>query len=433
MLIGLAVAFAQGLPAVPQPHSSSLDWGRPITIRSFSGLPAGSFSRHIPQGTSGMKVGFSARTSPGFRMVLAAAGIEIQAYSRVERAMAIDYLNRLAKRGTLAFTLPAGTVEFRPKVAWRGAHLFVGPRALAVQKKLWTRVLLPLGFNKVVLQCQQTEWKSLPNLKGGISMKRDELAKLCDWYRSVGVEVIPLVESFGHITWMTRGGKNLDLVINPDIPFTLDPREPRVALVMNKLWDEVIAVTKAKTIHYGLDEIDFRGMPKNAALVTKLWTMQVPMLAEIAARHGVKSMVWGDQLLARDEGAPPTGAPSIADAKIRRSCLPRGTIVCDWHYQNFVQPGLFEQSIRTLQREGFMVAGSSWRRPLNVQGMAKAAIATGAGNLVTTWAGHELNESVIKSELRQFSSFTLAAAVQWGDTSPKFDPDRLFLDLYGEP
>ena len=94
------------------------------------------------------------------------------------------------------------------KVQWRGVHLFVGPNALEFHKQLWTNVLLPLGYNKVVLQCEQTEWKCLPNLKGGISMQRDDLAKLCEWYRSKGGGS----DSFGPKLWacpMARTRKSI--------------------------------------------------------------------------------------------------------------------------------------------------------------------------------------------------------------------------------
>lgn len=324
----------------------------------------------------------------------------------------------------------SGSAEFRPSIAWRGVHLFVGPDALAFHKKLWTNVLLPLGYNNVVLQCEQTEWDCLPNLRGGNNLKRADLKRLCEWYRSAGVEVIPLVQSFGHVQWLAQGGKFLNLMMNPKLPYTIDPRKPAVAKLYTKLWNEVIAVTRPKTVHFGLDEIAFRGMPKDAKLVTKLWRVQVPTLVGIAKRHKVGMMLWGDEILAPSEGALPANAGTAKEAKSRRAVLPKGALVCDWHYQNNPDPALYARSLNLLRAEGFRPIASSWWRPQNLRGQSLAAIQTGAGALQTTWAGYVLNESVVRRNVKQFGPMVLAADYAWGwKGEGSYDTGAVFLGM----
>ena len=330
-----------------------------------------------------------------------------------------------------------GSKSQKPKVAWRGVHLFVGPNALTFHKKLWTRVLLPLGFNKVVLQCEQTEWKCLPNLRGGINIKRNDLRQLCNWYRSKGVEVIPLVQSFGHIPWLTTKGVNIDLVLNQKVPFAVDPRNPKVKALYQKLWDEVIEATKPKTVHFGLDEIDFRGFPPEPGLLTKLWKIQVPMLAKIASKHHVTMMLWGDELLAPGEGAAPHTAKSVAEAKERRSVIPKWSFICDWHYQKNPDPKLYATSLALFRQEGFRPIASSWFEPENIRGFALAAINHGAGTLQTTWAGYESSEKAMNQNLKQFSAMVLAADYAWTGRAEMpnklgYDPTAVFRQLYGE-
>lgn len=357
----------------------------------------------------------------GFRLSASGRRLIIEAKPAFRR-MATAYVERLGSY--------SGSAVFRPSIAWRGVHLFVGPDALAFHKKLWTNVLLPLGYNKVVLQCEQSEWNCLPNLRGGNNMKRADLKRLCEWYRSVGVEVIPLVQSFGHVQWLAQGGKNLDLMMNPMLPYTVDPRKPAVAKLYAKLWDEVIAVTRPKTIHFGLDEIAFRGMPKDAKLVTKLWRLQVPMLAGIAKRNNLTMMLWGDEILAPSESALPANAGSVADAEARRAVLPRGAYVCDWHYQNNPDPAPYSRSLDLLKAEGFRPIASSWWRPGNVRGQCLAAIQTGAGTLQTTWAGYSLNEAVVRKQLRQFGPMVLAADYAWGwKGEVSYDAGAVFLGM----
>lgn len=320
-----------------------------------------------------------------------------------------------------------------PLVKWRGVHLFVGPEALELHKKLWTNVLLPMGFNKVVLQCEQTEWRCLPNMRGQGNMKREDLAKLCDWYRAKNVEVIPLVESFGHAQWLCASGVNLDLVVNPKIPFTLDPRKPRVAKLMSTLWSEVISVTRAKTIHFGLDEIDFRGFPNQNGLATKLWKIQIPRLAKIARDHNVTMMLWGDELLGPGESAPPTGAATTDEAQERRSVVPTDAIVCDWHYQNDPDPNTYSRSLLLFQNCGFKTIASAWYRANNVRGQNLAAIQTGSGSLQTTWAGHELTAKVVDNNLKQFSAVILASEYARGrrdmPSQLGYDPSEVFTRM----
>src|SRR5690349_10404166 len=111
-------ALAQGPPLILTPTTSTLNSNNPTTARTRT---------------------FQQTNTPGFQITITPSGATVQHQTFVERAMAIAYLNRITK----AKTLPTGTVAFLPKTTWRGVHLFVGPDALAIHKRLWTRVLLP--------------------------------------------------------------------------------------------------------------------------------------------------------------------------------------------------------------------------------------------------------------------------------------------------
>jgi hexosaminidase len=431
----LATQF-RPFPLIPKPTTSTLKWTKPVICEIPNNFADGIFkSGKADAKNFSPPIRFYKDDNEGFKISITRQQIGILSKPGINQSMAVEYLSRLTKINNGAKVLPTGTVELRPKVAWRGVHLFVGPKALAFHKKLWTRVLLPLGFNKVVLQCEQTEWKCLPNLKGGISMKREDLRKLCDWYRSVGVEVIPLIQSFGHVKWLNNNGANRDLFLNPTVPFAVDPRKARVKQLYSKLWKEVIEVTKPKTIHVGLDEVDFRGFPTDPELLTKLWKIQVPFLATLAKQNKVTMMLWGDELLAPGEGAAPHRAKTKENAKARRSVIPKGSYICDWHYQKNADPKLYEASLELFQNEGFRPIASSWFEPENVRGFNLAAISAGAGTLQTTWAGYESNEIVMTKNLSQFSAMILASDYAWSGRTELpskigYDPAKVFNRLY---
>ena len=90
-------------------------------------------------------------------------------------------------------------------------------------------------------------------------MKKEDLAKLFQWYRGIEVEPIPLIQSFGHMGWLFANGMNKDLAINPQVPYTLDPRKPGAKELIGKVWDEAASLLKPRTIHVGLDEVDMLG------------------------------------------------------------------------------------------------------------------------------------------------------------------------------
>jgi hypothetical protein len=312
--------------------------------------------------------------------------------------------------------LPTGLLLDQPSLNWRGIHLFVGPNALAFQKKLWTNVLLPMGFNKVVLQCEQTAWNAIPGTRTPITMRREDLKALFDWYRSQGVEPIPLIQSLGHMEWLFANGQNLDLAFNRNLPYAIDPRKPEAQAKIGQIWDEAIELLKPKTIHFGLDEIDMRGFPHDDELVTQIWEKQLPFLAGIAKKHGVEMMLWGDMALAPKEASDAANAPSQEHAVRRRAAIPKRTLIADWHYT-----AKLSQTLQLWKDEGMKPVASAWYRPDNIQAFGLQALTTSSGTLQTTWAGYESNEEGMRANLIQFSAMLLAAEMSWGGGKEPLD------------
>ncbi|MCC7230523.1 MAG: hypothetical protein IT203_09010 [Fimbriimonadaceae bacterium] len=446
------------LPLIPKPMRSQLDWSKPVVFDSFGALSVRSDKgghREILQSwadRTGIKLSTGSQplalsligpieptVDGGFRISIAKNRAIIEGDGLPGSRQGLRCLLNLIQVRNGLLALPTCEIVSHPATQWRGVHLFVGPNALDFHKKLWTRVLLPMGFNKVVLQCERTEWECLPNLRGGINMKRSDLAKLCDWYRSVGVEPIPLVQSFGHAEWLFAKGANLDLAFNRIVPYAIDPRKDGVKPLFERLWKEVIEVTKARTIHFGLDEVDMLGFPENPRLVTDLWKIQLPILSQIAISNGVEMMLWGDKGLAPGEAADATLGDDKENAAARRRSIPVGSYIADWHYKADPNPATFMGSLLLWEREGFQPIAASWFRPENVRGFNLAAVAHGFGTLQTTWAGYESSEANMLREAKQFSAMVLAGDYSWSGREDPLDklgyePMQVFQKLYfGRP
>jgi len=336
--------------------------------------------------------------------------------------------------------IPTGHIDDNPQVTFRGVHLFVGSEAREFQKQLWDRVLAPLGLNKVVLECERTAWNSTPLDPSEHPISREELAKIFAYYREIGVEPIPLIQSLGHMDWFFNGKRRLNLAVNPDEPYTLDPRKPETKPATEALWQEAIDLLKPQKIHFGLDEIDQVGMnPHDPELTTNIWQSQLATLGAIAKKNKVTPMIWGDEGLAPGEAVDATNGDTKEFADRRRSAIPQGTMICDWHYAPDPDPSKFDASLQLWKREGFSPIAATWYRPDNVRSFDIASYLERAGTLQTTWAGYESSEKGMIENLDQFTAMVLAADYSWsgrGDAVDKlgYDFRSIFQNLYfGRP
>jgi hypothetical protein len=428
----------------PKPKTNTLDFrqGLPISGKwSFDPKPpkywtlfeealARRFERAEPIGSPiGVHTGIEASQPGEYRLQISEFGVDVSAADDDGLRMALLRLASLAFARDGKLMLPLGVVADEPRIKWRAVHLFVGPKALDFHKKLWDRVLLPMGFNKVVLQCEQTAWKALPGTETAITMPRNELKKLFDYYRSIGVEPIPLIQSFGHMEWLFRNGKNLGLAYNPAVPYSLDVRKPAAQQKIEELWEEAIALLKPKTVHFGCDEVDMRGFtPGSEELVTQMWERHLPFLSKIAQRHNLKMMIWGDNALAPGEAVDATHAPNKDHAARRRAVIPKGTLIGDWHYRADANAKLFAPSLQLWKNNEQMPIAATWYRPENIEGFAKAAAQENAGLLQTTWAGYESSEENMEKSLDQFSAMVLAGEMCWQRSGR--DSLKTFKELY---
>jgi hexosaminidase len=326
--------------------------------------------------------------------------------------------------------VPAVEIEDYPSISWRGVHLFVGPRARAFQGRMMDRVLAPLRFNHVVLQCERTDWNTTPGIRTPGTMSRKDLADLFSDYRKRNIDPVPLIQSHGHMQWLFANNQNLDLAFNRSVPFAIDPRKPAAREKVKALWDEAIGLLKPKQIHFGMDEINLRGGPADPAVVTEVWKESMKYLPGVAAKHKVDFMIWGDKMLAPGEAPDAALGHNKKESAARRAVVPKGTFIADWHYLNNPDPKVYT-SLELFKSQGMRPIASAWNRPGNIAGFAQAAALSGSGYLQTVWAGFESDETAMLREFDQFSAFVLAADYAWSGRKdlPKnvgYDWDREF-------
>jgi len=335
-------------------------------------------------------------------------------------------------------------IDDYPTLGWRGAHLFVGNQALPFHKKLITNVFARLKMNNLVLQCEQAHWDTLGKTAPPWAMSKSDLWQEIAFARRHFLTVTPLVNSVGHMPWLLDNPRHRNWAEDPQTPYAAGVTNASLDAFLFKLDDEVLDTFGSDALHIGGDEVTMRGRYPEVSRgryssVAEAYVAQVIKLHDYLKRRNVRTMVWGDMLLAPGEapGETPgfTNAASLAQAQWTRARLPKDIVITDWHYAShaaFTSPRLFQQA-------GFgPVIGATWNDPANIGAFSRVLAQEGQrGLLQTTWAGYNSRAENLNHEASQFVAFVIAAEEAWngGRVPPErlpYDPAQVFWALYGD-
>ncbi|MFN5135777.1 MAG: glycoside hydrolase family 20 zincin-like fold domain-containing protein [Chitinophagaceae bacterium] len=339
--------------------------------------------------------------------------ISIQYKSAQGLQHAIHTLVQLTKNENGQLVIPQGIIRDEPSVAWRGIHMFTGPTSWQLHKRMYDRILFPLKMNKVVLQCEQAQWKSRPELHNSTSVPMKDLKDEFDYLRKYHNEPIPLIQSLGHMEWFFKPKQNRFMAVNPQYPYTLNPDLPQSQKAVKQLWDETFALLKPTTMHIGFDEIGMIGFNEPREKEVKYFKTQINFLHNYAQQKNAKLMLWGDMGLAPGEGPDALNGISKERAATIRSFIPKESYVADWHYINNPNPEIYKINLQIWKQNNNLPLASPWLWPNNVRGFVHAAIDENAGVLQTTWADFESSEKNMLLNIEQFGAYILAMDYAW--------------------
>ena len=271
-----------------------------------------------------------------------------------------------------------------------------------------------------------------------IPLVRDVIAEAARQY----VEIVPLVNSFGHCEWFLR--YHMELADNPSSNYVYDSTNPATYSLMGKVYDECIALFKPRQFHIGHDEIWYNGTGpyKPAAQAigkynlilndTKYWV-------NFLSARGLRTWAWADMFLGPGESPSARNAASVTEAQNYRAALPKSLVMINWDYsptdpENFV-------GLNILANAGFPTLSGTWDTPANITNFAKATADANADNaktfgmVQTTWAGFNFDASSYANCRGQYEAYVAAAEQMWtGGTSDltALDYPGIFARQMGE-
>lgn len=214
--------------------------------------------------------------------------------------------------------------------------------------KDFAKTLSGLGINTLVVEWEATyPYKKHATISNDLSYSREEVKSFINYCDNLGITVIPLQQSFGHVEYILRNSRYSQLREDDKDISQICPLESEGNLALfTDLFKDMAALHKGDYMHIGGDETYLLGHCERCSLKaekegkSKLFVDHMKMITQIVTDLGKKPVMWADILLKH---------PEAADE------LPKETIFIDWNYgwktNHFGDIG-------ALQEKGFTFWGS---------------------------------------------------------------------------
>ena len=199
--------------------------------------------------------------------------------------------------------------------------------------KNFISVLKKMGYNCVMLYTEDTyEIKGEPffgYLRGRYTEK--ELKEIDDYAYSIGVEVIPCIQTLAHLNAYIRWKKT---PIDCDDILLVD--DDRTYALIDKMFSTLRGCFRSNYIHLGMDEahmlgrgkhLDIYGYEKSEVLINR----HLKRVKEMAEGYGYETLIWSDMFF-RSWNDGKYNVPKSEIPESVKKDYPEGVIPVYWNY-----------------------------------------------------------------------------------------------------
>ena len=258
----------------------------------------------------------------------------------------------------------------------------------------------------------------------------DEMKELDAHAKSLGITLIPTIQTLAHLGFMFRWPPYLPL---KDIDEVIMVGEPRVYEIVEKMIKTMSECFSAKIIHLGMDEAFQLGRgkyydkngPRNRVDIMQ---EHVAKVLEICKKYGVKTEMWGDMYIRMAYGAYERGPMTFDKSDEVRKSMPENVKIHYWdyystekdHYVNFIEK--FQKITDNIVFDGgvwdYIGYNVNNSYSLKITEAAfEACIEKGIKEAtITIWGGDSVNESSLWATMP-----TLVAASEFAHGNHDFD------------
>ena len=198
--------------------------------------------------------------------------------------------------------------------------------------KEWLRRMALTGYNLLMLYTEDVY--KLPDepffgyLRGGYT--REEIREIDDYASLMGIELVPCIQTLGHMSQMLRWACYADIKDTPEILRAEEEKTFAFIRKMVSFWAENV---RSRRIHIGMDEahdlgrgayLDRHGYHPRAEILAE----HISRVNDICADYGMHPMIWSDLLVPRSGDLPAETAALI------QKKVPRSVDLVHWDYYN---------------------------------------------------------------------------------------------------
>jgi len=285
----------------------------------------------------------------------------------------------------------------------RGFHLDLRVQVMTMPYlKEFALKLSKAGMNTLIMEYEATyPFQKHPLISNRYSYTLEEIEDFIHYCTKIGIDVIPLQQSFGHVEYILRNYRYTDLrESQKDFSQVCPSKEALNRELFTDLFKELASTHPSKYIHIGGDETYLLGQcpicKKKAETEgkSKLYIDHIKMLCDIVIKLGKRPVLWADIALKYPEAI---------------KLLPKETIFVDWNYGWDMNK--FGNHAK-LMESGFEVWGAlslrsnpdnfyltQWEKHLNnIHDFIPAARKLGyKGMIMTSWSTSGIYSNVMES------------------------------------
>ena len=226
-----------------------------------------------------------------------------------------------------AYSLNAQNPVTRPNpFVIKGFHLDMRIQVMSMDTlKAFALKLSRYGINTLIMEWEGTyPFEKHPLIPNRYAYTKSQVISFIKYCNSLGIDVIPLQQSFGHVEYILRHDRYKDLREDQkDFSQVCPLQTKQDSALFTDLYTELASTHTSKYIHIGGDETYLLGHDERCRLKaaqegkSKLYIDYIKLLCNIVIKLGKTPVLWADIALKYPDAI---------------KLLPKGTIFIDWNY-----------------------------------------------------------------------------------------------------
>lgn len=281
----------------------------------------------IKKGKGELKLNFKKSTKSGVLKV-----------KLTEDSAFIEYAFPAAAARAITFVF-AG-LEVEEKGAFKTFGIMLDCSRNAVMKvehlKKWLRSIAMMGYNMAMLYTEDTyklpEEAYFGYMRGAYTM--DEIKEIDEYAARLGIELIPCIQTLGHLEKVLRWGAYYDVKDTSSVLLVDEEKTYKLTSKMLDFWSEAC---RSRRIHIGMDETHDLGRgrftdTKGYERGFDIFNRHLAKLTKLCKDKGLKPMIWSDMYFRMGNPTYNYYDKATVIPEDVKKAIPKGTELVYWDY-----------------------------------------------------------------------------------------------------